>query len=160
MVWGRYSAARRKPEADLADLPIAETAQCARCERWTAMPGGELPAGWVHIDGQAFCPDDAPDPAAIRARNSAELEQRQAGRRPRRSGRLSVPGLARSRYHGCRIEHEIQGDAVGFVIRAGEKPPEGRDEAVHFILGAPGIDAWIDHLLRVRGELTTKGNAR
>lgn len=170
MVWGTSLGSRhaRSPnpdlrfigscsEADTMPATIPPTAQCANCETWAvlAAPGlagggsggadPQLPPGWMIIDGAALCPDCAPPPAgALRE---------EIGRKARPVEPVAVGPAQGSHRHGCRISHEIALGYAGIRIHGGESPPEGRDEAVNFIMGPEGLDKLIIELSDIRAKL-------
>lgn len=148
--WGRSHARRACPPraVDVADLeaPAAPPiARCARCDTPVIMAGGKLPKGWVEVDGEAFCPDDAPKastPAKSRCGTVATAQRHVA------IGPLGIT------YSGCRIYHEHAAGFVGLRIHGGARPPRrGRDEPAHFMLDRKGLDALIRHLCDVRKDM-------
>jgi len=146
MVWGTGHGYRRPCEApaELGNVPPPATAQCSGCERWVVLAGKELPSGWVIIKGQALCGDCAPPPRGA---------LRRATGRPSRKDRSVRAGIGKSRYRGCRVGHEVAFGLAALQIRAGATAPEGRDEAVQFLLDAHGLDELIIELSSIRQEL-------
>lgn len=145
---GRHAQAARGPAEK--DGPPPRMVHCANCEsQFVLLSGQDLPPRWKLIGGEPLCADCAPPArAALRAAT---------GRMPRpqpATALKSVGGIpGRTKHHGCRIGHEI---ALGFAalqIRAGKAAPEGRDEAVQFMLDARGLDDVIIELSVIRAEL-------
>jgi hypothetical protein len=151
MVWGTHGARRQEPLPSCAtiDIPPPRLIRCVNCEsQFVLLPGQTLPPRWKLIGGEPVCTDCAtPEKGALRAAT---------GRMPR-----VEPASTRSigvteqprKYHGYRIGYEI---ALGFAaiqIRAGSKPPPGRDEAVQFMLDRHELDDLVIHLSTIRAEL-------
>lgn len=160
--WGVSAAARRgKPFSsepsfigvdrgqELAAIP--RTAECANCESSVVLAGEQLPKGWVVVEGQALCPDCAPPqpPGALKAAIAESSAKEKS----------VAMDMGESRYRGCRIGHETAFGVAALQIRAGAKPPAGRDETVNFILDAHGLDELIIELSAIRAELTDKGKS-
>jgi hypothetical protein len=151
MVWGTHAAARREqlPACGTIDIPPPRMIQCANCEsHFVLLPGQDRPPHWKLLEGEPLCPDCAPPPKGeLRAATGRGPKVEPASTRP------IGASAQRRKYHGCRIGHEV---ALGFAaiqVRAGASPPDGRDEAVQFMLDAHEIDELIIHLHVIRSEL-------
>lgn len=142
MPWGTYAARRLAPKAAIT-VPPPRMIQCARCNSgFVLLPGQELPPRWKLVGGAPVCTDCA------RPKNKDRAA-------PDRSSReRSIGSTERSRFRGCRIGHEIALGQAAIQIRAGGRPPEGRDEAVQFMLDQNAIDQLIIELHVIRAELT------
>lgn len=151
MVWGTGAARRhaRTPEPDMP-YPPPQTAECARCETAVVLAAGELPKGWVIVDGGAICADC--DAATSRRPQPRLCEPTGLQPAPRAKEKAIGPA-APARYRGCRVGHEIALGHAAIQIRAGASPPGGRDEAVQFLLDENGMDQLIIELGVIRAEL-------
>lgn len=149
MVWGLPMSAPPRHECPppLTDAPIPASAECSSCETTVVLAAGQLPRRWVLIQGEAFCPDCAPKPALARSAFSPPKARRVT----------AVPARGKSKYRGCRIEHEAQLGLAALLIRAGAVAPEGRDEAVSFLLDAHELDELIIHLASIRDQVLKTG---
>lgn len=154
MVWGTHAArptqhfdrycAREAAAGE--DGRIPQTAEC-RCGASAILAAGRLPLDWRIVDGEAKCGDCLTgsnivvDLAAVRQ----ILRSREA---------WPIGGLpAEQPHHGCRVTHEIVCGFAALEFRGGVAPPEGRDEAVPFMLDEEGLDQLIIHLSTVRADL-------
>lgn len=141
MVWGTSMARRHAPSfEEEARQPPPPTAECARCESTVVlMPDRRLPAKWQIVDGEAVCGDCAP--------------RQKVPPKPRPVPASQAP----SRFRGCRISHEVASGLATIQIRAGTVPPEGRDDAVSFMLDAHAIAELIIELGSLRDQVMKTG---
>jgi hypothetical protein len=145
MPWGSHASHRRLPiTPGTIDVPPPRMIHCAGCDsRFVLLPSQDLPPGWQLVDGIApVCTDCTRPKNTLRAAPDRSSRERSFG------------PSERSRFRGCRVGHEIALGQVAIQIRAGARPPEGRDEAVQFLLGPQDLDEMIVHMRAIRAELT------
>lgn len=125
---------------------IPQTALCG-CGATAILAAGRLPKSWMIVDGEAKCGDClAGTPIDIDLDAMREVLRRKEAQ--------PIGGLPIARpNHGCRISDEIVCGFAAIEMRAGAKAPDGRDEAISFLLDAHGIDQLIIELSGIRAEL-------
>lgn len=145
--WGTGVARRHATTRDQEmDAPIPQTAVC-NCGATAILAAGRLPSDWRIVDGSATCGDCLTGSNIVVDLASVREVLRAKEAQP-------IGGLAiEAPHHGCRLTHEIVCGFAALEFRAGTAAPEGRDEAVPFMLDEAGLDELIIHFSTIRAEL-------
>lgn len=152
----------RAVEADLGSSGAPpKIAICGQCDTHAVLADdGKLPEGWIELKEptvpggkDARCPACKPLPRLKAREQTAEAELPSARFVDWTPQHVCI-GEPASRYRGCRMGHELAAGMAAIQFRAGAMRPDGRDEAVSFMLDAQGIDRLIIELAAIREQLT------